>query len=55
MDGLDVDYDKLFDVPKEFWKQEVNSIRKYFDEQVGEDLPKEMLSQLDQLEKRLNN
>lgn len=53
-EGLDIDYDKLFDVPKDFWKQEVTSIRKYFDEQVGEDLPKDMNEQLNKLEQRLN-
>lgn len=56
LDGLkDVDYDKLFDIPKDFWLQEVASIRKYFDEQVGADLPAEIGRQLDQLEQRLKN
>lgn len=54
LNGLtNVDFNKLFDIPQEFWQQEVASIRKYFDEQVGADLPAEIANQLKQLEDRL--
>ena len=53
MDGLNVDYDKLFDVPKDFWQKEVQDIRTYFTEQVGNDLPADISEQLSLLEQRL--
>lgn len=49
----DVDMDELFRLPKDFWQQEVQSIRKYFTEQVGEDLPNEISEELNKLEKRV--
>ena len=56
MNGLqNVDFDKLFNIPTEFWQKEVQDIRKYFDEQVGADLPAEIADQLKQLEQRLKN
>ncbi len=56
LDGLDVsdkDMDELLSVNKEEWKQEAASIRSYY-ATLGEKLPKELASQLDALEKRLN-
>jgi len=54
VDGLgDVNLAELFSIPKEFWTQEVKEIRKYFDEQVNDDLPKEISSQLSKLEERI--
>jgi len=49
----EVDMDELFSLPKEFWEQEIRDIRKYFDEQVGDDLPNEILEELKNLEKRV--
>ena len=49
-----VDMHKLFDLPKDFWKEECKAIRKYFDEQVNVDLPAAIRSELDSLEKRVN-
>jgi phosphoenolpyruvate carboxykinase (GTP) len=52
--GLDkFDYDSLFSVPKDFWLDEVKYMKKYFDEQVGKYLPKEVANQLEQLGKRV--
>ncbi|KAG7158311.1 phosphoenolpyruvate carboxykinase, cytosolic [GTP]-like [Homarus americanus] len=56
MDGLEhenVDMDELFSLPKEFWEQEVRDIAKYFDEQVGDELPNEVREQLKMLGKRI--
>ena len=50
-----VDMDGLFHLPKDFWHQEVESIRKYFHEQVNEDLPSEIANELDALSKRLKD
>ncbi|XP_048753018.2 phosphoenolpyruvate carboxykinase, cytosolic [GTP]-like isoform X1 [Ostrea edulis] len=56
LDGLkdDVDMDALFSIPKEYWQQEVRDIGKYFDEQVHEDLPPEIMKELRGLEARVN-
>jgi len=49
----EVNMKELFSLPKEFWQQEVKDIRKYFDEQVGDDLPNEIMDELKKLEKRV--
>jgi len=51
--GDNVDMDELFRLPKDFWQQEIVSIKKYFREQVGEDLPNEISEELRKLEKRV--
>ncbi|KAK4315504.1 hypothetical protein Pmani_013265 [Petrolisthes manimaculis] len=56
LEGLDtstLDTHELFRLPKGFWEQEVRAIAKYFDEQVGVDLPNEIREQLKSLEKRV--
>lgn len=56
LEGLEepVDLQELFSVPKQFWLDEVNELRKYFKEQVGSSLPSEITKQLNELESRLN-
>uniref|UniRef100_A0A7R9PKW7 Phosphoenolpyruvate carboxykinase [GTP] n=1 Tax=Timema genevievae TaxID=629358 RepID=A0A7R9PKW7_TIMGE len=49
------DLNELFSLPKDFWLQEVEDIARYFDEQVGEDLPNEIADQLKSLKQRVNN
>ncbi|XP_015183101.1 PREDICTED: phosphoenolpyruvate carboxykinase [GTP]-like [Polistes dominula] len=51
----DIDLEELFRIPKSFWQKEVKDLRKYFDEQVGNDLPQAILSELDNLERNINN
>ncbi|XKL65334.1 hypothetical protein PGB90_008754 [Kerria lacca] len=55
-DGLteNVDFEMLFAINKEFWKQEVDDITKYLDEQVGSDLPQDIIEEAEALRKRLN-
>jgi len=48
-----VDMEALFQLPKEFWKKEVEAINKYFDEQVNEDLPNEIREEMKKLEERV--
>ncbi|XP_038050395.1 phosphoenolpyruvate carboxykinase, cytosolic [GTP]-like isoform X2 [Patiria miniata] len=57
VEGLDkpVDMDALFDLPKDFWMEEVQQIRKYFDDQLNVDLPKGIASELDSLEERVKS
>ncbi|XP_033822712.1 phosphoenolpyruvate carboxykinase, cytosolic [GTP] [Periophthalmus magnuspinnatus] len=49
----EVDLQKLFQLDKEFWEQEVMKVREYFTTQVNVDLPNEIARQLDQLEQRV--
>ncbi|XP_022092114.1 phosphoenolpyruvate carboxykinase, cytosolic [GTP]-like isoform X2 [Acanthaster planci] len=54
--GLDVepeDMYELFHLPKGFWMEEVQQIRKYFDDQVNVDLPEGVMSELNSLEDRV--
>ncbi|GAB1298895.1 Phosphoenolpyruvate carboxykinase [Apodemus speciosus] len=48
-----IDTSQLFSIPKDFWEQEVRDIRGYLTEQVNQDLPKEVLAELEALEERV--
>ncbi|XP_044521163.1 phosphoenolpyruvate carboxykinase [GTP], mitochondrial [Gracilinanus agilis] len=48
-----VDLAELFSLPKEFWEQEVREVRSYLREQVNQDLPREVLAELESMEKRV--
>lgn len=48
-----VDTSELFSLPKGFWEQEVGEVRHYLTEQVNQDLPGEVVSELDALEERV--
>lgn len=59
-DGIDVsglkpepDMEACFELPRDFWMDEVKAIRKYFEEQVGDDLPDMIREELDHLEQRV--
>lgn len=49
-----INVNELFRVDKDFWLQEVAAIDKYFQEQVGEDLPKEIVNELKLLKQRID-
>ncbi|XP_039591762.1 phosphoenolpyruvate carboxykinase, cytosolic [GTP] [Polypterus senegalus] len=51
----DINLKELFSIPKDFWEQEVHDTRKYFEEQVGDDLPYEIEEQLQHLEQRVQH
>ena len=56
IDGLSLgekDMEKLFDIPKDYWLEECEYVRKYYEEQLGEDLPQAVLDELNALEERL--
>lgn len=57
LDGLkeDVDMKELLSISKAFWEKETEEIEVYLKEQVNEDLPPEISSQLEQLKKRIND
>lgn len=49
----EIDQEKLFSISKDFWQNEVISIAKYFEEQVGCDLPNEIADQVNRLSQRV--
>jgi phosphoenolpyruvate carboxykinase (GTP) len=54
LNGLDnVNWDELFRIDRPFWTEEVNSLRKYLKDNIGQDLPKELTEQLNELEARI--
>lgn len=57
LDGLkeNINLDELLDVPRDFWLQEIEEIEKYFEEQVGTDLPNEIRDHVNNLKNRLIN
>ena len=55
LDGLDVDVDAIFSTPKQFWLDEVKELRSYFNDQVGDSLPQEIMDQLNSLESRFTS
>ncbi|XP_065186353.1 phosphoenolpyruvate carboxykinase, cytosolic [GTP]-like [Sycon ciliatum] len=54
-DGLkdDVPMDRLLDVNKHLWTEELKAVKQYLEKQNGNDLPQELRSQLRELEDRL--
>jgi len=54
LEGLDkpIDLHELFHLPTDFWLHECEEIAKYFDGQVGDDLPEEVAKQLLDLKAR---
>ena len=54
LDGLEnsVDWKALFDLPKDFWVTEVDNIEKYLMDQLNEDLPPEMMKEIQALRQR---
>ena len=55
VDGLDepLDMKALFNTPKDFWMEEVQEIKKYFEDQINDDLPKDISTELNSLEDRI--
>lgn len=56
VDGLGkLDMEGLMSIPKKYWKEELESLKKYYEDQFNEDLPKEIWNQYDALKERINN
>uniref|UniRef100_UPI000180C5F8 phosphoenolpyruvate carboxykinase, cytosolic [GTP] isoform X1 n=1 Tax=Ciona intestinalis TaxID=7719 RepID=UPI000180C5F8 len=49
----EVDMNGLFSIPKDFWLDETEAIRKYFDDQVNDDLPPKVAQELSDLKSRV--
>lgn len=48
-----LDMEKLFDIPKDYWLGECQYLRKYYEDQLGADLPQAVRDELNALEERL--
>ncbi|EOA92950.1 Phosphoenolpyruvate carboxykinase [GTP], mitochondrial [Anas platyrhynchos] len=46
-------YKDVHQVGKEFWEKEARELRAYYEENFGEDLPREVMAELEALEGRL--
>ncbi|KAM9251690.1 phosphoenolpyruvate carboxykinase [GTP], mitochondrial [Cariama cristata] len=54
LDGLTgVSYGELFPMSRPFWEREARELRGYYEENFGEDLPKEVMRELEALEERV--
>jgi len=54
LNGLpEINWDELFSTPKDFWEKEAVAVRKYFDDNVGSDLPPQISNEVTKLEQRL--
>lgn len=51
----DVNIDELFSIDKSFWEQEVQDLQKYFNEQLGADLPTAIQAEIDALKYRIKH
>lgn len=51
----DVDIGELFSIDKSFWEQEVQDLQKYFNEQLGADLPTAIQAEIDALKYRIKH
>ncbi len=55
-DGLGkLDMDGLMSIPKKYWLEELESLKKYFQNQFNDDLPAEMWNQYNALKERISN
>jgi phosphoenolpyruvate carboxykinase (GTP) len=56
LEGLgDINWDELFSLPKDYWVEDAKEVRRFMQEQVGQDLPAPIQAELDEQEKRIMN
>jgi phosphoenolpyruvate carboxykinase (GTP) len=54
LDGLgDINWDELFSLPVDYWKDDAKEVRKFMEEQVGPDLPAAVRAEMDAQEQRI--
>ncbi|ESN93840.1 hypothetical protein HELRODRAFT_88036 [Helobdella robusta] len=52
--GLDdVNWDELFSLPKEYWMEDVEETKSFFEDEVGKDMPQAVYDELEKLKKRV--
>ena len=54
MVGLEsTNWDELFSVPKEYWLEDVEETKEFFDNEVGSDMPKVILDELQKVKEKI--
>lgn len=55
MNGLneEVNFDELMSIPKDYWLEQLDDLKKHYDEQFGEDLPQEIWDEYHTLKSRI--
>ncbi|CAF5172786.1 unnamed protein product [Rotaria magnacalcarata] len=54
LDGLNVDWDKLISIPKDYWASDIDETLKWLDEQLGDDLPQDIRKEIQKQKDRLS-
>lgn len=54
LQGLVVDWNKLMSIPHDYWANDIDETLKWLDDQLGDDLPKEMRDQIAEQKQRLS-
>jgi phosphoenolpyruvate carboxykinase (GTP) len=53
LQGLALDWDKLMSIPKDYWMNDIEETYSWLDGQLGDDLPQDLRSQIEQQKQRL--
>jgi len=54
LEGLDtINWKELMSLPKDYWQADALEVRKFLEQQVGPDLPKEIHHEMTEQEKRI--
>lgn len=55
LEGLNVDWDQLMSIPKDYWLQDIEETFKWLDGQMGDDLPQDIRDQIELQRQRLKD
>jgi phosphoenolpyruvate carboxykinase (GTP) len=55
LQGLALDWDKLMSIPKDYWMNDIEETYSWLDGQLGDDLPQDLRSQIEQQKQRLTH
>jgi phosphoenolpyruvate carboxykinase (GTP) len=53
LQDLVIDWDKLMSIPKDYWMNDIEETYSWLDGQLGDDLPQDLRSQIEQQKQRL--
>jgi phosphoenolpyruvate carboxykinase (GTP) len=54
LQGLVIDWEKLMSLPKDYWISDIEETLSWLDGQLGEDLPQDIRTQIEQQRQRLD-
>lgn len=52
-EGININWDDIFTLPKDYWLEDIKETKKFLDTEVGDDLPEVLRKQLDKIEERI--